>query len=395
MGPELSEMQNARLDDAARERLDRLHSAIGDGPDGELVSWVAEAVAQQGRLTEELKRQEYFFGTLFEMAGQVNTHSFNIERMQAYLSNTLRGQFAVSKVAIFRADDDNPQVLKLLRKKSPERPNELTEIDLNVGDLPADDLLDFEGSIRLGAEGDEKWQRFDAIRALRQNGFAVVFPLVYSQEHGDKVLQGILCLGDRLGGQLFSDGDLKMLAMLGNMIAVCFYNEQLYRRSVVDDLTKVSSRGYFDAQLIREVQRIDRYGRGTLGLIMLDLDHFKRVNDKHGHPVGDQVLKQMAEIIRRSIRTTDDVARYGGEEFAITVIEVPKLRALEVTERIRAAIEAHEMQVRDDVTVRITASLGIATYPHDAKSWSELLNRADQALYRSKENGRNMVTSYK
>jgi diguanylate cyclase (GGDEF)-like protein len=156
-----------------------------------------------------------------------------------------------------------------------------------------------------------------------------------------------------------------------------------------DALTGLANRRRMDHELALECARSVRYQR-PLALIMFDVDHFKRVNDTYGHTRGDEILQQLAEVVRQEIRTTDSVYRYGGEEFAVLARETDHVEAARLAERLRSRIEEH-FSARG-ATGPITASFGIALVPPDRPDPAVVVASADAALYRSKENGRNRVS---
>jgi two-component system cell cycle response regulator len=161
-----------------------------------------------------------------------------------------------------------------------------------------------------------------------------------------------------------------------------------------DGLTELHNYRFFQQRLSIELNRARRFSR-SLSLIMLDLDHFKAYNDVFGHQAGDQALRQLAIRLRYSSRSYDLVARYGGDEFAIILPETSKEMAVEVAERIRAAVEHSRVEgPRRSLDSRFTASLGISSFPDDATEPDELIRRADLALYLAKARGRNRVSSY-
>jgi diguanylate cyclase (GGDEF)-like protein len=162
--------------------------------------------------------------------------------------------------------------------------------------------------------------------------------------------------------------------------------ERMQQMAVTDGLTELANRRSFDRSLDRELTRAARTD-GRLSVVLLDVDHFKSLNDTYGHVVGDNVLRQIAQALRECGREYDTIARYGGEEFAAVLPGCSSALALQVAERLREAVE---MAVTD---VPVTASAGVATYPYDGIDANGLLSAADQALYAGKRSGRNTVRS--
>lgn len=169
---------------------------------------------------------------------------------------------------------------------------------------------------------------------------------------------------------------------------LAFKNQQLETLSITDRLTDVFNRRKLDEVLERECLRTQRTG-SDLSLIIIDIDYFKRINDTYGHQIGDEVLRDIARILRQNVRLLDTVGRWGGEEFMIICTETPQVGAAAVAEKIRAEIEKHVFPHVEHVT----ASLGVAEHRHDGRA-ADLVRNADQALYRAKEEGRNQVLVY-
>ncbi len=166
--------------------------------------------------------------------------------------------------------------------------------------------------------------------------------------------------------------------------------EEVKQLAVTDGLTGLSNHRRFKEELRREITRSTRF-KSPLGLIFLDIDHFKKVNDTHGHAVGDQVLRGIAGILTEGVRTVDLPCRYGGEEFAVILPNTEKAEALMVAERLRTATEAQPLG--DDKKVPVTLSAGVAMFPDDSQDPDQLLEVADSRLYRAKQTGRNRVVS--
>ena len=156
-----------------------------------------------------------------------------------------------------------------------------------------------------------------------------------------------------------------------------------------DPLTGIYNRRHLDTRLTEEVERSRRYG-DALTCLMVDLDHFKAINDQHGHATGDAVLRRFVEVTRHALRASDILARYGGEEFTILVTETGLSGAAATAEKLRRVIEEAEFHTSSGAPLRLTTSVGVADLrPGDDAQ--DLLARADQALYEAKRAGRNRV----
>ena len=168
---------------------------------------------------------------------------------------------------------------------------------------------------------------------------------------------------------------------------------ELERLSVTDELTGLANRRRMVAELERELRRSERHGH-PFSILMLDVDHFKLFNDAHGHPAGDVVLKRLANTLRECVRDVDTASRYGGEEFLVLLPETPAADAARVAERMRVGTEKDRFTVENgNAPVSVTVSVGYAVFPDDGRTAETLIEAADQALYRSKESGRNRVTA--
>ncbi len=181
--------------------------------------------------------------------------------------------------------------------------------------------------------------------------------------------------------------------LTGSLMRRVEQSTDLIRRlSVTDDLTGLANRRLAMEALEREAQRAARYGKPS-GLLMLDIDHFKRVNDTWGHQTGDMVLRVLAVLMRDQTRETDLVARFGGEEFLILLPEAAPHAALAVAEKIRTVVEAHPFATPGGERFRVTVSLGVACLAggETVPDVEQALRRADEALYQAKQAGRNRV----
>lgn len=170
-------------------------------------------------------------------------------------------------------------------------------------------------------------------------------------------------------------------------------NTRLEALAQTDPLTQLVNRRALTIRLVSEMERVRRYN-APLALLLLDLDHFKLVNDTYGHLAGDDVLFGVATLLQRAVRSVDTVARYGGEEFVIVLPETGKQGALSFAERIREKLATNRFAIAGGEEIHITGSIGVATYPAQGlDSVEDLFRAADTALYRAKGGGRNLVCS--
>ena len=165
---------------------------------------------------------------------------------------------------------------------------------------------------------------------------------------------------------------------------------QLRQLATTDQLTGLLNRREFDRLLVEEVERTRRFER-PLALVLIDLDHFKSINDRHGHPAGDTVLRTVATRITETVRSLDRVARIGGEEFAVLLMETSVEEAMAAAQRLIEVMRGAPMAVSDEVRLPVTISAGVAVAPTHAKESAALIEAADKALYTAKRNGRNRV----
>ena len=171
--------------------------------------------------------------------------------------------------------------------------------------------------------------------------------------------------------------------------------DQLRQQATYDELTKLNNRREFDRLIQDEWQRSVRF-KHPFALVILDIDFFKKVNDTHGHQVGDEVLKHVASLLAGQVRIVDKLARYGGEEFALVMVEINRSEARDVVDRLRALLaETPYVMPETELTIDVTLSAGVATMPEDAATVEELIAAADEALYTAKRLGRNRVVTTK
>lgn len=201
-------------------------------------------------------------------------------------------------------------------------------------------------------------------------------------------------------GYLVADGlrgeDKERFYILSQQFLLGIKRAVLYKSvqelAIIDSLTNVFNRRYYLERFREEIERSRKFNY-KFSCLMIDIDYFKDFNDRYGHIVGDAILRELSRTIQENIREIDLIGRYGGEEFSIILSETDKDAASFAAERIRKAIEEKSIKVYDE-ELKITVSIGVSTYPQDGKDMARLIDRADSALYKAKQSGRNKVCLY-
>ncbi len=205
---------------------------------------------------------------------------------------------------------------------------------------------------------------------------------------------GVLEVINKIDGKPFGQKDLDLILTLVDQAAIAIENSLLYRKAtdlaITDGLTQLYNFRYLHQSLDVEFSRANRY-HTEISLIFLDLDYFKKVNDRFGHLVGSQVLVEVGRILKKSLRPMDLICRYGGDEFIVVLPETGPQSAFGAAERLRRMIENHTFQSDKGEPFSLTASFGVATYPNHVKDQNALVQLADQSMYRVKDATRNAV----
>ena len=251
-----------------------------------------------------------------------------------------------------------------------------TRKSVYVADLESDQLL-FKARGGAGAQG---------------RGSLLAVPML----HGEELL-GVLNF-ERPQKASFSAGDIEFFTAVADQASMAVKNARLHEQtvelSITDPLTGVSNRRHLFSQLELEIARANRFGT-QLSFLMIDIDHFKKLNDSAGHSAGDSVLRHVCELMQGSVRRVDTLARYGGEEFVVLLPQVTRPEAMEVADKLRKLVENAPIEHREvQPEGKVTISVGVANLPIDAVEQGMLVDCADSALYASKRDGRNKVTSY-
>ena len=227
----------------------------------------------------------------------------------------------------------------------------------------------------------------------------LVIPIFFGEE-----VIGTLFLRTSRAEHAFSEGEIRLLNMIANASATALYSALLFEQvedeksrleklSVTDFLTGIYNIRYFYNRIMEEFSRSQRYAL-PISCLMLDVDFFKKINDKYGHKTGDAVLREFAQLLKKYSRKSDVLARYGGEEFILLLPQTSIEGAVSEADRIRKCVESHtfrSLKNKDSLTV----SIGIAVFPHERiKTHDDLISRADHALFAAKDRGRNRIATF-
>ncbi len=269
----------------------------------------------------------------------------------------------------------------------------------STGNLKGMDLFDhhansalIESVIRSGRPYLDNDYSFELKAPLNKQSALIRSILCVPLLRGSERIGAIELLNkeDRVG---FAHDDAELVELLGHPLAVALRNVSMFENSerltVTDDLTKLYNYRYLMQYLDAEVKRCLRYKK-KVSLLFIDIDGFKRINDRFGHVVGSQALSEMGQVFRKILRETDIVGRYGGDEFVIVLPETPLNGAMVIAERIRQKVENYEF-VAQNITIRLTVSLGVANCPKHTLTAEGLIKKADAAMYRAKELSKNTI----
>jgi diguanylate cyclase (GGDEF)-like protein len=237
------------------------------------------------------------------------------------------------------------------------------------------------------ASGVRRGQLFGPGERFSGAGAIAVIPI-----GRDDSLIGCLVISGAVEASITED-EARNVGLLGAIAAtaleIVWEIEEVNRRAETDPLTGLANRRRFDESLQRELSQSDRFGH-PVSLVLVDIDHFKRVNDSHGHAAGDAVLRAIARILADGVRTVDLCARFGGEELAILLPQTTAAGAFELADRLRRRIAGRPIK-HNDAEIVVTASFGVASYPDVVHTRDALFQAADAALYGAKHDGRNCV----
>ena len=327
---------------------------------------------------------DYNYRILMNETTNALVSMLDMQELLGYLTDTINQTLKPQRLILF---------LKEGRAYKPKATtaNKTINKSINQDSALINMLVDTRNTLLRG-ELDDKQSVHKKIRStLRGLRAEIIVPLFAKEQ-----LTGFLAMDTKKTGKSYSPRDIEALNTMASTAGVALQNAQLYEEAITDGLTGLYHHKYFHTRIKEELSRAKRYSH-PISVVMLDIDFFKKVNDKYGHQAGDQVLEEIAETIESKTRIFDIVARYGGEEFAILLPSIGKetyahykKTIFTVAERLRKEVQENKFS---DRKIDITISAGIAFYDgKDEEMTSKLLiNEADKQLYRAKQSGRNMV----
>ena len=320
--------------------------------------------------------------------GKTLASSFELPKVLARIMEHMRATVRAEGWAVFLLDETNQELA--LESSKGMRADRKNAFRIKVGDGIAG-WCAAEKDAKLVADVSKSrrfHKEFGQVAALKVHSLMAV-PIISGQR-----LLGVIELFNKRDGAAFDGNDLAAASRLLDQTAIAIERATMYQRMadlvITDDLTKLFNTRYLHRTLDVEIERAMRYNL-SVALIFMDLDYFKKVNDRHGHLTGSKLLVEVSQLLMRYVRKVDIVARYGGDEFVIVLPQTDVQAAKLIAERLRKKVEKNVFLKSENLSIRLTASFGIACYPEHASGKEELVRLADEAMYKVKSEDRNSV----
>jgi diguanylate cyclase (GGDEF)-like protein len=281
--------------------------------------------------------------------------------------------------------DDSPEIHALLRARLKDEPITLHFAESGQAGLAM--VADIKPDVILLDVHMPEMDGYQVCRMMKANPATVNVPIIFltGADKTEEKIRGLELGATDYVTKPFDPAELR--ARVRAALRTAYLMDLLSRKAMIDGLTGLWNRTYLDSRLEAEIAHARRTGR-SVSCIMLDVDHFKSINDRYGHPFGDEVLRMIAVALGTSCRSEDVVCRYGGEEFAVLLPNTNARAASELAERLRRAIEAEAMKFKGQL-VKVTSSFGVSELTESTSVC--LIECADKALYEAKQEGRNRV----
>ncbi|HEU5182592.1 MAG TPA: sensor domain-containing diguanylate cyclase [Candidatus Polarisedimenticolia bacterium] len=374
-------------------RMGRGEASRTRGPSQESTAFVdLETFRESQKIKARLELENQTFSEFFQLLTDFTREldgNMDISLLPRRLLGIIDKIFLPSQILIFITDPVLTDRLILKESKSSSK-DALVPREIPFG----------EGKIGWVAQSRTTMDQEDFVREMRTGGanldapghFRFKVDLCAPMLENNQSLQGVISVGGITRHPKFEKRLLSMIADLG---AMSLMNRRLMegqrRKANSDGLTGLITKRYLQELLGEEIHKAEVETK-PVSLFIFDLDHFKKLNDTHGHLTGDLVLKETAEVVRKTVREGDIAARWGGEEFLVILPETPKEGAWLAAEKVRQALAKHVFHDEaGDPIAAVTLSGGVATFPGDGRTQSQLVGAADEALYGAKRSGRNKV----
>jgi diguanylate cyclase (GGDEF)-like protein len=343
-------------------------------------------IKENNQLKKEL-RQKTKELSYFINVGKALTSTLEFKKVLRVIMGTAQRMVRCQSWSLLLRDEEKDELYFELAKGISLK--SVKEVRYKMGDGPVGSVAETGLPLLIPDFSNQKQFRRNEFFPHQKVESALCVPIISKR----KVI-GVIQMINRLNRTPFDENDLHLLLKLVDQAALAIERSYLYQKmsdlATTDDLTHLYNFRYLDEVLEIEIRRCQRY-HSTVSLIFLDMDHFKLVNDQHGHLMGSQVLIEVSKLLIKSLRDVDIIARYGGDEFVVILPETNVETANRIAHRVRNAIRGHEFLKKEGLIVHLSASFGIAGFPEHAKNKTDLLRLADQAMYKAKVMGRDKI----
>lgn len=331
------------------------------------------------------EKQIYDLRQLLEISKSLNS-VIDFSSLIDALLYTCMGQMKTLGVAIFTKKNFDATCFQLNRNYYGFELNNEFEYSIPEDHPLIKKMFEINACMTIADIKKSKISIDDPIKGLISLNPSLVVPLK-SKNH----VNGLLVLGEQITTEPYTDYDKEHILNIASLAAIAISNAALIEMTTTDMMTHLKLKHYFYTVLMEKLE-LSESQKIPLSVLMLDIDFFKRFNDTYGHACGDVVLQMVASVVQQNTRNQDMAARYGGEEFVVMLCDTPDTAAVKIAERIRSSIENLDI-LYEGQHLSLTISAGVAEYnPETDKAARNLVERADKALYESKQAGRNRVT---
>ncbi|MBN2875405.1 MAG: sensor domain-containing diguanylate cyclase [Spirochaetales bacterium] len=335
-------------------------------------------------LKDEYEKQIFDLKQLLEISKSLNS-TLDYGILIESILYTIMGQMKVLKAALYAKKGIDSTAFNLHRNYKGFEIDH--DIDYSIPeDVPAMRLFARETRCWTLEEVRERLGDLGGLERIEPLGSCLIVPL-----KAKGVVNGLILLGEQIMNEEFSQYEKDYLLNIAILASIAINNAFLFEMTTTDMMTKLRMKHYFYTVLIEKMEE-SAFGEKPLSVIMADIDHFKQFNDTYGHSCGDEVLKNVARLLQKQTRLADVAARYGGEEFCMLLPDTDAKTAAIIAERIRHGIEEMSFEYEGQ-RLSVTLSLGVAEYDQNRDlSGTSIIDRADKAMYNSKQTGRNRVS---